>query len=81
MVLLADDLAKLQLPLLCLCACRRYLHPQLITEQPKSAASALCWARRSVASVSAALRNRSEPQTSASRWMNGDLAALRSVRS
>jgi hypothetical protein len=45
------------------------------------AASALCWERRSVASVSAALRNRSEPQTSASRRMNDDLAVLKSVRS
>jgi hypothetical protein len=35
LVLLADDLAKLQLSLLRLCACRRCLHPQLITEQPK----------------------------------------------
>ena len=35
MVPLADDLAKLQLPLPRLCACRRCLHPQLITEQPK----------------------------------------------
>jgi hypothetical protein len=35
LVPLADDLAKLQLPLPHLCACRRCLHPQLITEQPK----------------------------------------------
>jgi hypothetical protein len=35
LVPLADDLAKLQLPLLRLYACRRCLHPQLITEQPK----------------------------------------------
>jgi hypothetical protein len=35
LVPLADDLAKLQLPLLRLCTCRRCLHPQLITEQPK----------------------------------------------
>jgi hypothetical protein len=47
----------------------------------RSAASALHWERRSVASASAALRNRSEPQTSASRRMNDDLVVLRSVRS
>jgi hypothetical protein len=47
----------------------------------RSAASALHWERRSVASASAALRNRSEPQTSASRRKNDDLAVLRSVRS
>jgi hypothetical protein len=47
----------------------------------RSAASALRWERRSVASASAALRNRSEPQTSASRRMNDDLAVLRSVKS
>jgi hypothetical protein len=42
LVPLADDLAKLQLPLLHLCSCqhrlcprRRYLRLQLITEQPK----------------------------------------------
>jgi hypothetical protein len=46
-----------------------------------STASALRWERRSVASASAALRNHSEPQTSASRWMNDDLAVLRSVKS
>jgi hypothetical protein len=32
---LTDDLAKLQLPPLRLCACRRCLCPQLVTEQPK----------------------------------------------
>jgi hypothetical protein len=47
----------------------------------RSAASALRWERRSVASASAVLRNHREPQTSASRWMNDDLAVLRSVRS
>jgi hypothetical protein len=47
----------------------------------RSAASALRWERLSVASASAVLRNRSEPQTSASRRMNDDLAVLRSVRS
>jgi hypothetical protein len=47
----------------------------------RSTASALRWERRLVASASAALRNRSEPQTSASRRMNDDLAVLRSVRS
>jgi hypothetical protein len=47
----------------------------------RSAASVLRWERCSVASASAALRNRSEPQTSASRWMNDDLAVLRSVKS
>jgi hypothetical protein len=35
LVPLADDLVKLQLPLLRLCACRRCLHPQLVIEQPK----------------------------------------------
>jgi hypothetical protein len=35
LVPLADDLAKLQLLLSRLCTCRRCLHPQLITEQPK----------------------------------------------
>jgi hypothetical protein len=35
LVPLADDLAKLQLLLLRLCACRRCLHPQLVREQPK----------------------------------------------
>jgi hypothetical protein len=35
LVSLANDLAKLQMPLSRLCACRRCLHPQLITEQPK----------------------------------------------
>jgi hypothetical protein len=34
-VTLTDDLAKLQLPPLRLCACRRCLCPQLVTEQPK----------------------------------------------
>jgi hypothetical protein len=35
LVPLTDDLAKLQLPPLRLCACRRCLYPQLVTEQPK----------------------------------------------
>jgi hypothetical protein len=47
----------------------------------RSAAWVLRWARRLVASASAALRNRSEPQTSISRRMNSDLAELRSVSS
>jgi hypothetical protein len=47
----------------------------------RSTVSALRWERRLVASVSAALRNRSEPETTASRRMNDDLAVLRSVRS
>jgi hypothetical protein len=47
----------------------------------RSATSALCWERRVVALASVVLRDRSEPQTSASRRMNDDLAALRSVRS
>jgi hypothetical protein len=35
LVPLTDDLAKLQLPPLPLYACRRCLHPQLVTKQPK----------------------------------------------
>jgi hypothetical protein len=35
LVPLADDLSKLQLLPLCLCACRRYLRSQIDTEQPK----------------------------------------------
>jgi hypothetical protein len=35
LVPLADDLAKLRLPSLRLCARRRCLCPQLVTEQPK----------------------------------------------
>ena len=35
LVPLADDLAKLQLPPLRLCACRRCLCPQINIEQPK----------------------------------------------
>jgi hypothetical protein len=90
MVPLTDDLAKLQLPLLRLCACRRCCAsaraaaastPSSSQSNRRSAASTLRWERRSVASVSAALRNRSEPQASASRRMNDDLAVLRSVRS
>jgi hypothetical protein len=81
LVPLTNDLAKLQLPPLRLYACRRCLHPSSSQRNRRSAASALRWERRSVASASAALRNRSEPQTSASRRMNNDLAVLRSVRS
>jgi hypothetical protein len=47
----------------------------------RSAASALRWERRSVVSASVVLRNHSEPQTSASRRMNDNLAVLRSVKS
>jgi hypothetical protein len=47
----------------------------------RSATSAPCWERRAVAPASEVLRDRSEPQTSTSRRMNDDLAALRSVRS
>ena len=47
----------------------------------RSATSAPCWERRAVAPASEDLRDRSEPQTSTSRRMNDDLAALRSVRS
>jgi hypothetical protein len=35
LVPLTDDLAKLRLPPLHLCACRRYLRPQLVTKHPK----------------------------------------------
>jgi hypothetical protein len=41
----------------------------------------LCWERRTVALASVVLRDRSGPQTSTSRRMNDDLAALKSVRS
>ena len=60
-----------------------FIVPGIFQEQLSSFEnhSALHWERRSVASVSATLRNRSEPQTSASRQMNDDLAVLRSVRS
>jgi hypothetical protein len=47
----------------------------------RSATSTLRWERRSVAPASVVLRDHSEPHTSASRRMNDDLAALRSVRS
>jgi hypothetical protein len=55
--------------------------PRSTQSNRRSATSALRWERRSVAPASVVLRDRSEPQTSASRRMNDDLAALRSVRS
>jgi hypothetical protein len=55
--------------------------PSLSQSNRRSVASALRWERRSVVSASVVLRNRSEPQTSASRRMNDGLAVLRSVRS
>jgi hypothetical protein len=55
--------------------------PRSAQSNRRSATSALYWERRAVALASEVLRDRSEPQTSTSRWMNDDLAALRSVRS
>jgi hypothetical protein len=88
LVPLADDLAKLQLLLLHLCPCQHrlcprhhYLRLQLITEQPKVHHLGLRWARRSLASASAAFWDRSEPQTLLSRQMNNDLAVLISASS
>jgi hypothetical protein len=47
----------------------------------RSATLVLHWARRSLASASAALWDRSESQTPLSRRMNNDLAVLTSVGS
>jgi hypothetical protein len=80
LVPLTDDLAKLHLPPLRLCACRAASAPSSSQSNRRSTASALHWERHSVASASAVLRNHSEPQTSTSRRMNDDLAVLRSVR-
>jgi hypothetical protein len=81
LVPLTNDLAKLQLSPLRLCARRRCICPQLVTEQPKVRRLGARWERRSMASASVVLRNHSEPQTSASQRINDDLAVLRSVRS
>jgi hypothetical protein len=81
LVSLAGDLVKLRLLPLHLYACRCCLCSQIDTEQLKvrHLGALLGEARGSPASV--VLRDRSEPQTSTSRRMNDDLAALKSVRS
>jgi hypothetical protein len=77
LVPLAGDLARLQLPLLHLLG----LGSHLLPSSQRSAASALYWARRSLASVSTAHWDRSDSQTLLSRQRNSDLAVLMSASS